>query len=242
MSLRLALTTLAALACACKQPPRPASEPRGVESTTLAPIFAGALAKANGTAARDDTVALGDHALTLSTVVVQEATRPDDAAVIGVQVTCALDGAPVAAFTSGGVGLGPTRADAVVAAADEWAQQYGAPIAAALAGRPPPGRVAGFAIYNGPVGIRGPTPGGLGDFAPRLIGTLEPKLATLVPPTPGFHSLRILVTRQPDGAVESESLVDAEDSPALTAALASMNWPESDQPYMLTQFYVLIRR
>jgi hypothetical protein len=207
----------------------------------LAEQFATKLANATGALAKADTVNVRDHVLKLEATVEQVKTAPDGRVVAGVRVTCTLDGKPIDALTSGGVGIDASRDAALATAATEWAMQYGKPIVDALFVRSPTLTSGGFAVYAGPAGIRGDKPDGLADFNASFFHTIEPALAKLYPTKAGVHAITVLGARTADGAIDGEFRVDGEVSDALKQLALQVKWP-TRTAYMLKQYYVLIAR
>jgi hypothetical protein len=210
-----------------------------VRADALSEQFATKLANATGALAKSDTVNVRDHVLQLAATVEQVKTAPDGRVVAGVKVTCTLDGKPIDALTSAGVGIDASRDAAIATAATEWAMQYGKPIVDALFARSPALTSGGFAVYAGPAGIRGDKPDGLGDFNASFFHTIEPALAKLIPAKTGVHAITVLGARSADGAIDGEFRVDGEVSDALKQLALQLKWP-TRTTYMLKQYYVLI--
>ncbi len=199
------------------------------------------LANATGALAKSDTVNVRDHVLQLAATVEQVKTAPDGRVVAGVRVTCTLDGKPVDALTSAGVGIDTSRDAALATAATEWAMQYGKPIVDALFERPAALSSGGFAVYAGPAGIRGDKPDGLADFNASFFHAVEPALAKLIATKAGVHAITVLGARTADGQIDGEFRVDGQVSDALKQLALQVKWP-TRTAYMLKQYYVLIAR
>jgi hypothetical protein len=207
----------------------------------LSEQFATKLANATGALAKSDTVNVRDHVLQLAAAVEQVKSTPDGRVVAGVRVTCTLDGKPIDALTSGGVGIDSSRDAALATAASEWAMQYGKPIVEALFEHPSALSSGGFAIYAGPAGIRGDKPDGLADFNASFFRTVGPELAKLIPTKAGIHAITVLGARAADGQIDGEFRVDGQVSDALKQLALQVKWP-TRTAYMLKQYFVLVSR
>ena len=207
------------------------------ESRRLPELFANKLAQATGTSATAATVRIGEHSLSLSTLIEKVATGPEGRVVAGVKVTCTIDGVLAESLTSGGVGIDTSRDAALVTAAEEWAIEYGGPIVDALSAKTPTLTSAGYKVYAGPAGIRGDKPEGLDDLNASFFRAVEPSFVKLFSSQGGLHAITILVVRY-EGNVNVMLRVDGRDSDALGALASQVKWP-TGADYMLKQYYVL---
>ena len=233
---------LAMFLLACRKEPEsnaPMATGSGDEVHALSVTCAQQLAKASGATSAGNSVKLEHHVIATTVAIEQiqkDATGANTAA--GIRVMCEIDGHPVAALTSGSVGLDTTREAALATAIEEWVGQYGTTIVDALGGRGKPRRVGAFDAYAGPTGIRGAKPEQLELVHERFFAEVAPVLSNLS--TTSLHAVTLMVVRKPDGTADGEVRLDGEVSAPLKQLAMKVTWPESPTSYMLKQYYVLV--
>jgi hypothetical protein len=212
------------------------------EAARVAELTAAGLAKAFATTSHGSSLTVGSHTLTLSAVIEQVRDVPGKGMAAGVRINCAVDGTPIDALAAASVGVGASREAALTNASLEWATDYGAAIVDTLSDKPPSLESGGFQIHAGPVTGRGTEPGQLDDIDQMFFGAVGPNLASIIGPVPGLHAISIMVARNKDGAIDGEFRVDGKISPELATRAFVLPWPAAATPYLLKQYYVLLRR
>ncbi len=149
-------------------------------------------------------------------------------------------------FRIGTLGIGDTPAVAVAAALDEWLTLVAAPLVKALTAQPPGLRVENdevvWGLYPGSTSVRGTPPKGLqgaGGLLARLVETMVAAVRGW--PTPRNEELRSLagVVSQGDEGFDLQAAVDGAIDHDLAGKLASLDWPNTLEPYVLKQVIVV---
>jgi len=230
----------AAVGSAQSASPPTTDDAAAVESTSTSVLddrFLAALARATKRAPEGMAIRVGEHKIRLATTVENDG-KMDTGYAVGIAVRLVLDDSPVVKLTTGAVGIGTDRNDALAKAADDWAMQYGRPIVAAYEGKAPSFEAVDMKIYAGPVGFRGTPPAANQDLARPAFDALAPALRVIVAQDDGLHGLTITMTRDANG-VDGEVRFDGEHHIALSTDARRATWP--DGHYMVKLFYVMMR-
>jgi len=181
--------------------------------------------------------------------------KKDGQHILAVEFHLNIDGAPAAPLTSGVVGIDANQEATRKTAIFEWAAQYGAPIAYAIAGQLGAGKpprsdagvarlhesysMAGLTVHTGPTGLRGrakdPAVVSSEAYSRKIAGLVDPYLRGAQP----FRSATIQVVVQGTQVVDGECRVNGIVSAALLAALKKLTWPGAAPSYMYKKFFVV---
>ena len=157
--------------------------------------------------------------------------------IVGIAVTASIEGGP--SFTAGSLGIGASRAEAVEAAANEWAQLTGLALIRGLVLKALYADrlvLNGVAAYQGTTGIRGPVqPTWSKEDAARLLQLVLPS----VPADGQPHLLSVAVAVEAAKEVNGECRVDATVSPGMLEAVKLFSWDRLDTPYIFKQYYLV---
>jgi len=159
-----------------------------------------------------------------------------------------VDGDSGDRFRVGALGVGADPRRAAEDAISEWHLLAVAPILSALdagvtlrRGRSGPQKLAGWDMFLGRVGIRGPVPGALRQDGPFYRALLE-RLGQIVsqwesPPRFTLHSIYLMATCGA-GLSEIQAAVDGMLSQELTGLVQRLTWPSGDETYLYKQLFV----
>lgn len=143
-------------------------------------------------------------------------------------------------LTMGAIGMGATSREAFDACIKEWMAIFGEPFANML-GQKNALAIAGYKVYPGRMGIRGPLPPNTwlkGDRAmtQKIITQIRPLLQTnknaLIP-------IDIKVLLGPDGIEDGECRINNFVSYELLKELQKLQWPVTTDKLIFSQFYLV---
>jgi hypothetical protein len=195
----------------------------------------------------DGEVLLDEHRLGLA-VAFDGFVQQGDLTLAPLDIQIHLDGDTGDRFRVGTLGVGRDRQAAINAGIAEWHMLAVAPLLAALGApvekrrAPPPQRLAGWELFAGRAGIRGPFPPEL-RAGSKFFGALVEKLRDTAakwdrPSRPQLRSMYFMATCG-EGASEIEAAVDGMVDAPLAESLAGLSWPTSGDVYLYKQLFVL---
>jgi hypothetical protein len=160
-----------------------------------------------------------------------------------------LDGDSGDRFRVGTLGAGSDRATAMHDAISQWHLLAVAPLLAALGApvenrRAPamPKRLAGWSLFAGRPGIRGPVPPELragSGFYQSMLSRLQQVVAKWDPPLRfELRSIFLMATHSPTGC-DVQAAIDGMVDAQLADLLGGLPWPHSDETYLYKQLFVL---
>lgn len=162
---------------------------------------------------------------------------------IGVGIRVNLDGNDLPALRSGAVGIDASREAALKTAAEEWSQEFGAPLVHALfptSTKHNPAVYGAYRIFPGPPGIRGSDNIKSFDASLRELPDVLGRFATQT-----FHQgkaewrgLTVSIAFTPTQEKKSMCQVDGKMSDELSSAVNRLDWPV-DGNYLFKRFYLL---
>jgi hypothetical protein len=174
---------------------------------------------------------------------IENEERADTKFLIGLYVDIYVNGV-LQPLTSGSVGIGSDRDDAIETAVSEWAMSVGEALLGALGVRigEEPQNIGSFLVYHGSAGIRGShTVTWSTEKQRQLLQHLDTFIQGLDHNPGELHSISLLVSVRSDGTTGGECRVDGAISPALLKTVQSFPWGQNEV-YLFKQFYVLRRR
>ena len=185
-------------------------------------------------------VSLGGDRIRLSARV--EAVLRDGADwIVDVRVEVAVGGRPVDALAQSVVGIGTDRDAAERQAADDWMGSIGYALLGAEARRDPVLRLARVEVYPGLPGSTTPVPEGWLDGSDplhaRILRAIASHLDTAGPDP--WTTVTLFYMDDLAGRPSADCRVGGKRSESCSAALGAVEWPETEEPYMLKQVYVL---
>jgi hypothetical protein len=189
-----------------------------------------------------DRISIGSTEVRLQARMEHE-ERADTKFVVGIHVDIYINGVRQP-LTSGSVGIGSDRNDAIETAVSEWAMLVGEALLGALGVKigQEPQKIGSFLVYQGFSGIRGsPTITWSTEKERQLVNQLGAFIQGMEHYPGEFHSISLLVSVRHDGTAEGECRVDGALSPALLKTVQSFPWGQNEV-YLFKQFYVLRRR
>jgi hypothetical protein len=160
-----------------------------------------------------------------------------------------VDGDSGDRFRVGTLGVGPDARAAAEDAIAEWHLLAASPLLAALGAgvelrraQAPPQRLAGWDLFAGRVGIRGPVPAALrqgGAFYPTLLACLRRLVSNWEqPPRFTLRSIYLMATCGQAGC-EIQAAVDGMLDQELTGLIQELPWPSAGETYLYKQLFVL---
>lgn len=160
---------------------------------------------------------------------------------VGVAVETSLpDGARL---TTGSVGIGDSRQDALETAVTEWVLLAGTAILNAMSSKERPSEVivrSGLRLYPGALSIRGSEqPPWSEDQHGRLVDLITPALMDLAPGR--LHDLSLTVGVSPTGEVDGECRLDGTRMQSLLSAVQTLSWPKRTTAYIVKRYYLVER-
>jgi Family of unknown function (DUF6348) len=195
----------------------------------------------------DGELVIGPHRLGLS--ITFDSFVPQGEHVLApLDIQIHVDGDDGDRFRVGALGVGSDQAGAVQDAITEWHLLAVSPLLAALGAgvtlrRAPerPQQLAGWDVFPGRVGIRGPLIAALrpdGTFYRALLERLKQVVSKWEqPPRFTLHSMYVMATCGP-GLSEIQAAVDGLLSEELTALLQGLPWPTGSETYLYKQLFV----
>jgi hypothetical protein len=195
----------------------------------------------------DGELVVGSHRLGLS-ITFDDFVPQGGAVLAPLDIQIHVDGDDGQKFRVGTLGVGPDARAAAQDAVAEWHLLAASPLLAALGAevalrRAPaqPRQLAGWDLFAGRVGIRGPVPDALrsGEFFRLLLA----RLARVVggwdqPPRFTLHSIYLMATCGRDGT-EIQAAIDGMLNGDLTALVEGLSWPAAGDTYLYKQLFVL---
>ncbi|MEX2113765.1 MAG: DUF6348 family protein [Pirellulales bacterium] len=196
----------------------------------------------------DGEISLDGHRLGIS-IGFDEFVPQGNLVLAPLDVQIHLDGDSGDRFRVGTLGVGSDRAAAMQDAISEWHLLVVAPLLAALGAaielrrsRGVPTSLAGWDLFPGRVGIRGPVPGALragSAFYQSLLSRLQQVVAGWDQPERfELRSIFVMATHSPTGC-EVQAAIDGLVDAALVELLQGLPWPESAETYLYKQLFVL---
>jgi hypothetical protein len=198
----------------------------------------------------DGEILLGDHRLGLS-ITFEGFVAQGEHTLAPLDIQIHLDGDTGDRFRVGTLGIGRDRTAAIREGIAEWHLLAVAPLLAAL-GAPvekrraaaQPQRVAGWDLFAGRAGIRGPVPQELlagSQFYGAMVQCLRDVAATWEPPTRfQLRSICFMATCG-EGGAQIEAAIDGLVNEPLTQSMAKLPWPSAGDVYLYKQLFVLRR-
>jgi hypothetical protein len=201
--------------------------------------------------ADDGELVIDSHRLGLS-ITFDRFVSQDDHVLAPLDIQIHVDGDDGDRFRVGTLGIGPDRDSALHEAVSEWHLLAAAPLLAALGAAvenrraaAQPQQLAGWDLFAGRVGIRGPVPPESragGAFYRALIECLRRIVAGWDQPDRfTLRSIYIMATHGLE-TCEVQAAVDGMLNQELVDALAGLPWPASRETYLYKQLFVLRNR
>jgi Family of unknown function (DUF6348) len=196
----------------------------------------------------DGELVVGPHRLGLS-ITFDDFVPQGEHVLAPLDVQIHLDGDNGDRFRVGTLGVGPDSRAAAQDAISEWHLLAASPLLSALGApvelrRAPakPQPLAGWDLFAGRVGIRGPIPAALGRdgaFYRMLLDRLRQFVSKWEPP-PRFtlHSIYLMATCG-DADSEIQAAVDGMLDEDLTRLVQELPWPTTSDTYLYKQLFVL---
>ncbi|MEX0642046.1 MAG: DUF6348 family protein [Pirellulales bacterium] len=195
----------------------------------------------------DGELVVGSHRLGLS--ITFDGCVPQGEHVLApLDIQIHVDGDNGDPFRVGALGVGADQTSAVQDAISEWHLLAVAPLMSALGASvdlrrapPRPQQWAGWDIFPGRVGIRGPLSAALrpeGAFYRALLERLKRVVSRWeLPPRFTLHSIYMMATCGP-GLSDIQAAVDGLVSEQLTGLLQGLPWPTGGETYLYKQLFV----
>jgi hypothetical protein len=163
----------------------------------------------------------------------------------GVRFDIRLDGRDEPKYSFGAVGMGDSKEEAQHEAIQGWLAYFGKAFVAAMLQKDPGLEVAGFMVYPGALGMRGPSTDqvaeALRDMDRTIFSALAPMLSESTHET-GPMTLNVMITRQGDGAVDGDCQLNGRGSTRGLAVLSHLSWPRNGSSYLLRKYYIFRRK
>ena len=198
----------------------------------------------------DGELVVDEHRLGLS-ITFEEFVEQSGQIIAPLDIQIHLDSDAGDRFRVGTLGVGGDRSSAMQAAITEWHLLAASPVLAALGAkvgnrrRQHPAQLAGWDLFPGRAGVRGPVPQGLmagGDVYQAVFRVLHGVVSSWpMPAEPALRSVYLMVACRPDGC-DVQAAVDGYQDEGLSRDIAALAWPRTNDAYLYKQLFVLRSR
>ncbi|REJ89725.1 MAG: hypothetical protein DWQ35_17710 [Planctomycetota bacterium] len=195
----------------------------------------------------DGDLIVSGHRIGLS-IAFEGFSRQQNQALAPLDICVHLDGDEGDRFRVGTIGVGATQSQALAAAVEEWHLLAAAPLLAALGAAAPSRRrtaetsqLAGWDLFPGRAGVRGPVPAGLqpgGPFWNQLLLALRSEVSNWSA-ADDFALRSIFVMGSGGAEASAQAAVDGFVNEPLSDAISQLPWPATGEPYFYKQLFVL---